>query len=399
MNKARIREQILAAYGAALAAVDPQKLTADAVAVLPHQAVRVLALGKAAPAMARGAASRRPTATLVISDHIEPVPNAEVMVGDHPLPGARSVEAGVRALAFATAIPSDELALFLISGGGSALAEVPAGELDLEDLTSTGSLLMSRGIAIEQTNTVRRHLSQLKNGGLLAARGPGPSLTLVLSDVVDGPASAVASGPTLPDESTPADALEIVSSLAGIPHAVVDHLRTSRPTPIAPSDHITLATHRTAAAGAAEYFAASQVPHRVADRALAGESAAEAAAVCDALSESILVASGETTVDVTGPGIGGRNQSAALAASIRLGGGGPAMFAALATDGVDGPTDAAGAIVDDETSAHLRQAGVDPEAALEADDAYPALDAVGALWRTGPSGTNVGDLWFGWKED
>lgn len=400
-----ITQHFIAAFNAALVEVNPERATIRAIEPDRFSRVTVLALGKAAPAMARGAANvlgDKFERSMVISDHIEAVPEgSRLLIGDHPYPGSASLIAGSEAVAFVTATPPDHEILFLISGGGSALAEVPAEGVTLGDIDTVGRLAMNAGVPIGQLNTVRRHLSAIKNGGLAALAPSAQQLTLAISDVVDGPPSDIASGPTVSDRSNPAQAFEILQEFGlinQVPVSVFDALTSPGPTAIAYKGEIrVIADGPSAAAAAARHLEESGVPVSVLPESLRGNAIEQANHFCDSLSPVVTIMAGETTMKVTGSGQGGRNQSAALAAALKLSRGRPAVFAAMATDGVDGPTDAAGAIVDESTEARIMGAGLDPARHLANDDAYPALAAGDALVRVGPTGTNVSDLWFGWR--
>lgn len=387
-----MRDEILSAYRAALAAVDPERATRSA---LERRRLRpgglwVAALGKAAPAMTRGAvdaAGDRFRQALVVSDHREQVPTGcSLLIGSHPRPDGRSLTAGRALVSFVAAVPAGDTLLVLISGGGSALAEVPAPGLGVEALADLIDDLMAAGTPIDELNVVRRHLSQLKNGGLGAAAPAAHLMTLLVSDVIDAPASTIASGPTLPDHTGPGDAADIVRRRLGrdLPE-VAFAVAAEHP------DHSweVVADCRIAAAAAA-----ASIGGRIWTAALRGEARNSALEMIEACEPGeVLVAAGETTVTVTGSGTGGRNQEAALAAAIEITGT-DSGFAALGTDGVDGPTDAAGAIVDGSSTTRMIAAGVDPERCLVDNDSNRALAASGDLVITGPSGTNIGDVWF-----
>ena len=409
------RRIILDILGAALEAVDPGRAVAgrlrladgrllvdgDGLAV-PGR-VDILAIGKAAPAMARAAAAvlgPHTARVLVISDHPEDVPaGGRLIVADHPYPGDRSLAAGEAALAFAADVaPSDRL-LVLVSGGGSALVERPADDLTLHDLAATHRALMDRGVPIHDLNLVRRHLSRVKNGGIARAHGR-PLVTLLISDVVDGPASDIASGPTLADGTTPADALAVVErSEAAVPEEVVAYLASAPPPePVDPGPWRVVADGTRAAEAAAARARELELEATVATTSLRGEARVEGPRVCRDPAPGVTVFAGETTVHVVGDGVGGRNQEAALAAAVELEGS-STIFAAFGTDGVDGPTDAAGAIVDGATVARGRDAGLDPLRCLARNDSHRFLRASGDLLVTGPTGTNVGDLWLVWHPD
>jgi hydroxypyruvate reductase len=227
-------------------------------------------------------------------------------------------------------------------------------------------------------------MSQLKNGGLLAASGAARAITLLVSDVIDADPSVIASGPTLADDSTPSQAEAVIRHRLGVDPPRLGSRRE-------PGRH----HHRwqvIADGTIAAHAAAGVLEAEVWTTRLRGESSEQATAMVSARGEGAIVATGETTVTVRGPGVGGRNQEAALAAAIALDGG-MGWFAAIGTDGIDGPTDAAGAIVDGGSVDRMRSSGVDPARALASNDSNPALQASGDLVITGPSGTNVGDLW------
>jgi hydroxypyruvate reductase len=389
-----MRERFLAAYRTALEAVDPERAVRVAAAGIEGP-VWVAALGKAAPAMARGACSalgERVVAGVAVSTHPAPVPRPiELLIGSHPLPGPASVTAGRALLDLARTVPPEGHLLVLVSGGGSAVAEVPPTGVPVERLATVTGRLLEAGAPITEINLVRRHLSNLKNGGLLRATWAGEVTTLILSDVVDGPPSTVASGPTLPDETSLGDALATLDRYNLRPLLDIETV-TIGPFPLHPPPAHTwkvVAGIEEALAAAATALGAT--PHR---RRLLGTARVEAGRVLDACPPGqTLVVGGETTVVVTGPGSGGRNQEAALAAASEIDGT-TTVFAALATDGIDGPTTAAGAIVDGGSVVRMRTAGVEPQPALAANDSHTALAASGDLVVTGPTGTNVGDLWM-----
>jgi hydroxypyruvate reductase len=385
---------------------------------------RVLAAGKAALAMAAAAArvfGPKIRAGLIVapspdpgSPSPDPFPPFAVVAGGHPLPTEGSEEAGRRAIALAESTAPDETFLVLISGGASALMALPADGVTLDDKRATTQQLLRAGADIYALNTVRKHLSAIK-GGWLAARARGACHTLVISDVVGDDLSVIASGPTVADASTFADAFALLHRFGGegaYPAAVVARFRRGvagdvpdTPKPgdarLAASTTTVVGSRRDAMAGAAQE-AASLGYHVVRiDDAVIGEARTTAVAHLRAViarassagRPACIVSSGETTVHVTGHGRGGRNQEFALAAAgplAQLGGG--ALVASIGTDGIDGPTDAAGAIADATTLDRARAAGLSADHALSDNDAYAFFDALGDLIHTGPTGTNVGDL-------
>ncbi len=394
MTVQSMRELFRAAFGAAVRAVDPFERTRQ---TIPRDLgpVTVLALGKAAPSMARGAADAlgdRLLGGVVVSDHREPIPDGmSLMVGDHPFPDRGSVRAGQALLDAATG----DL-LVLVSGGGSSLVEVPPPGIDISELASTHKALMDAGATISDLNTVRRQISMIKNGGLI--RNADSVTTLVISDVIDGPADLVASGPTLADDSTSAMALEVIRKYSvRVPEPIEVWLEGGGGPARRREHHWEIVADGTLALDAAKTFLIDSGLQVQELDVLRGDAEAEATDFLLASPPGLVgVARGETTVRVKGNGLGGRNQHAALAAAIALHGS-EGVFAAFGTDGIDGPTVAAGAIIDGGTTARIRLAGLDPVVALANQDSHGVLVASGDAVITGPTGTNVGDIWMAWN--
>jgi glycerate 2-kinase len=389
----------------------------------PHYTI--IAAGKAARGMAAAAArflGRRVRAGLVIAPDTEKGsdPNStekgsdsfSMIAAGHPTPTDASEEAGRRALAIAKSVRDDETLLVLLSGGASSLMAVPAEGVTLADKARTTHALLCAGADIYALNTVRKHLSAIK-GGWLAAATSATTIALAISDVVGDEVSVIGSGPTVADPSTFADSLRILDAHGGrneYPPAVVSRLtlgaRGALPETPKPSDpRMTHSLTRViggrhdAMRGAAGEARRRGYDVHVVERPIAGEAReAGRARLAEAAAATgdrplCLISSGETTVRVTGTGRGGRNQEFALAAaegvaSLRV----PATLASLGTDGVDGPTDAAGAVVDSTTISRALEAGLSPASFLANNDAYAFFHALGDLIHTGPTGTNVGDL-------
>jgi glycerate 2-kinase len=398
----------------ALAAVDPERLVREALAARPRHWAAALALGKAAPAMARGAAEalhgaeRRPR--LLVRTHGTPGlldPAWEQLSGGHPLPDRQSLAAGERVLRWLGELTPGAPLLALVSGGSSACVEAPAGGLTLEELTATQRALLGSGLPIHAFNAVRKHLSRLKGGGALR-RSRGPVLALLLSDVPGDDPGTIGSGPFAADPTTYTEALAAVASLP-VPERVRLRLaagaRGELPETVKPGDPELARVESVLVGSVATAVAAAAGEARRAGFAVAtGDLAGEAAVAGSALVERgralggdgglALILGGETTVTL-GPeaGHGGRNQELALAAARALAGGRGELVLTLATDGEDGPTRYAGGIVDGDSWAAMTRAGIDPAGALAGHDSERALAAVpGALLETGSTGTNVGDL-------
>lgn len=338
-----------------------------------------------------------------------------VQVG-HPAPDGGSLAAGRQALELAECVKGDGLLVLLLSGGASAALAAPAPGVSLEDKVLATRLLLAAGAPIDRINCVRKHLSAIK-GGRLAAAARGAVVTLAISDVVgpvaDDPA-VIGSGPAAPDPTSFADALEVVSDYGirqAFPPAAMrvlqDGARGGRPETPGPGDtrlrraRTVVIGNRLDALEAAGRHAAKlgyevvTLPAPVVGeaRVAAVNHVARAAAAAGRRPACILSA-GETTVEVHGPGRGGRNQEFALAAAARLGDlEGEAGLISIGSDGIDGPTDAAGAVVDSSTLVRARQVRL-PDAShfLERNDSYAFFEQLGDLVRLGPTATNVGDL-------
>jgi hydroxypyruvate reductase len=385
----------------------------------PPYRYTVIAAGKAAPAMAAAAVrvlgSRVRGGLLISPGSADAPPPLEHIAGGHPTPTAASEQAGRRALALARAARPDAPLLVLISGGASAMMAVPAAGLTLDDKRQTTERLLRAGADIDALNTVRKHVSAIK-GGWLAAAAPGPCVTLAISDVVGDDLSVIASGPTVPDASSFADALEVLRRFGGesaFPPPVVAHLtagskgeRPETPKPgdarLSQSTATVIGGRRDAMAGAIAAAEARGYHTLRIDDAVVGDARQTAVSHLRAVTAraaslprpACIVSSGETTVHVVGHGRGGRNQEFALALADGLAASGaPVAVASVGTDGIDGPTDAAGAVVDSTTLARGAAARLAPPAAYLGDNnAYAYFAALGDLIHTGPTGTNVGDL-------
>jgi glycerate 2-kinase len=335
----------------------------------------------------------------------------------HPLPDARGEAAAAEMLALVSGLGPDDLVLCLISGGGSALLPLPREGLTLRDKIRTTDLLLRSGADIVEINTVRKHLSGVKGGQLAQAAWPARLATLVVSDIVGSPLDAIASGPTVPDPTTFADALAVLVKYRlteRVPPAVLATLRRGAagelpetPKPgdpaFAAAQTTVIADNAVAARAALAEAEAAGFRAQLLSTYVEGE-AREVGRVLAAIAREIVatghpvappacvVCGGETTVTVEGGGRGGRNQEVALSAGRTLAGLADVLVVSFATDGIDGPTDAAGAVADSTAWGRARTKGFEPARHLADNDAYPVLDAIGDMIRTGPTNTNVNDL-------
>lgn len=436
---AGLRRHAVEILGAAVAAADPAaalrrlvRLEGDRLVVsgeaydLRASRIFVVGAGKASARMAgalEAILGDRLERGVVVTKygHVEPLRRVEVVEAGHPLPDAAGLEGARRVAAVASAAGAEDLVIVLISGGGSALLPMPAEGLTLEEKIATTDLLLRSGAAIAEVNTVRKHLSQVKGGGLARLAAPARVVTLILSDVLGNPLDAIASGPTVPDPTTFADALAVVDRFglrSRLPAAVRHHLERGAvgemPDTPKPGDAVFARTQTVvvgdiglAAAAAVERASALGYHVRMCGTDVEGEARAVGARFGAMVREAhagreappvrpaCLVMGGETTVTVTGKGRGGRNQELALAAAILIAGLPQTLVVAFGTDGTDGPTDAAGAVADGTTLARAAARGLDPSAALAGNDTYPFFDALDDLIVTGPTNTNVNDLWVG----
>lgn len=331
---------------------------------------------------------------------------------DHPLPTRRNVSAAAGLARFVGTVPAGDTLLVLLSGGASAHLSLPAPDVTLAELRALTRALLRSGASIDEVNAVRRHVERLKGGGLarLAARQGATVVTLLLSDVIGNRLETIGSGPTAPDPTTFADALDVVGRyrLATVAPGIVRRLRRGARGRVAetakPGDavfdrvqHVVVGSNRDAvqaARGVVERlgFAVRGVVQDVTGGAQAAGTGL-ARRIATAAPGSAIVMGGETTVAV-GPaqGLGGPCQELVLAAAVALDGRAGVVVAAIATDGIDGPTPAAGAAATGDSCRRARALGLDPQAALHRHDSATLWRRLGSRIRTGPTGTNLNDV-------
>jgi hydroxypyruvate reductase len=379
--------------------------------------VVVLGCGKAGAAMARAVEAvlgdRIAEGFVVVKDgYTAATRRIQLAEAGHPVPDARGQAAAARLLALAGTAGENDLVVFVVSGGASALTPAPAPGIGLEEKQVVTRLLLAAGATINELNAVRKHLSSFKGGQLARAARPASVLALILSDVINDPLDVIASGPTAPDPTTFGDALDVLARrgvLDRVPRSVRSRLEAGRrgeveetPKPGDPlfervCNHIVGNNAVVVEAAAAQARQLGYEPH-VLTRALQGEARDVAAGLVTRARQlpppSCLIAGGETTVTVRGRGRGGRCQEFALAAAIRIRPEDGFVVLAAGTDGTDGPTDAAGALVDADTIRRGRDAGLDARRALDDNDSHTYLRAAGDLITTGPTNTNLLDLYL-----
>ena len=386
-------------------------------AVLPDEAVQralktyhsrggrtlLVAAGKAAWQMANAAVQTlgRVDGGVVVTkyDHVKgPIPGVDCYEAGHPVPDKGSFFATGRAIELVQNLNADDTVLFLLSGGGSALFEKPlvTGE-ELQDVTRQ---LLACGADIVEMNTIRKRLSRVKGGRFAELCAPAQVFSIVLSDILGDPLDMIASGPACPDGSTCAQALAIVEKYGlRLSPAALELLGKETPKTLDNvTTQITGSVRELCTAAAEQCRAMGYEPLLLTDQLCC--EAREAGSVLAGILRThaadgrrlAFIAGGETVVHLTGTGLGGRNQELALAAAPGIAGLPNAAVFSVGSDGTDGPTDAAGGYVDGETAAALAAAGLDAFTVLKNNDAYHALQAVGGLVVTGPTGTNVNDV-------
>jgi glycerate-2-kinase len=432
MTTERLRADARACFAAAVAAVEPgaaigRWLARDGAALVladatgvgrarHHGPVVLVGAGKAVAGMAGAArAILGPSLAggVVIAPHGSPAADlgpVRMRFGAHPVSDQAGVAATRELVAAVRSADRATLVLVLLSGGASALLSAPADDVTLEDKRAVTRALLAAGAEIGALNAFRKHCSDVKGGRLArAAAGAAACWTLVLSDVVGDDLATIASGPTVADPSTYADAVAALARYAvtappriaarlarGAAGAIPETPKAGDPALDAVRTRVVGRNGDAVAAAAAE---ARRRGYRVTvwpaplqgDAADLGAALARAAAALPSGEPVALVAGGETTVRARPGGLGGRSQHLGVAAALALAGQ-PIVLLAAGTDGIDGPTEAAGACVDGETVARARRAGIEPSAVLAATDSHRLLAATGDLVVTGPTGTNVADI-------
>ncbi|MBX3127619.1 MAG: glycerate kinase [Polyangiaceae bacterium] len=399
-------------FDVAVARAQPSRVLPAHLPAPPAGRTVVVGAGKASAAMARAVEERWPgeLSGLVSTreGHGVPCDRVEIVEAAHPVPDERGVRAAARILELARGVGEDDLLLCLISGGGSSLLALPAPGLTLADKQSVGRALLASGAAIDEINTVRKHLSAIKGGRLAVAAHPARVCALLISDVPGDDPSVIASGPTVADATTFADARAVLAKYAiGEPARVLEHLRRAHDETPKPGDprlslvqNVLVATPRASLEAAAELARAEGVRVVMLGDAIEGEARSVGREqAMQALSERrgsggpvVILSGGETTVTVRRPGRGGRNLEFLAGLALGLDGAPGVLALAADTDGVDGTEDNAGGVLTPDTLDRARALGLDLARALDENDTYPLFAALGDLVMTGPTLTNVNDF-------
>lgn len=414
MDDSDPRQFVRALFEIGVQAADPAAAVHSALVSCPLQGQGagrqfVLAVGKAACAMTEAALTHVPkeaqVAALAVTNYenVRDVRGSVVMGAGHPIPDENGLRAGEAVIEMLQATGPEDHVLFLVSGGGSSLLPAPVPGITLADKIRVNELLIKSGVAISETNLVRQQLSLLKGGGMARLASPAKGRTLVVSDVIGDDTRAIASGPTASPLGSREDAVQLLKQSdlwPKLPDAVQRVLSEREPQPLALEENsdISVICSNRISLDAMVVAAPDWDPEVVSD-SLCGDVEDASRDIVSAVDRArgrgkkMLIWGGETTVRVRGSGKGGRNQELALrvakeARSIP----GDWVFLAGGTDGRDGPTDAAGGVVDGGTIRRIQDSGGDPVQLLALNDSYAALQAAGDLLITGPTGTNVADI-------
>ena len=436
-----LRQSVRAIFSKALSAVNPVEKLRETVRIdrdrlsirMENEAEQVFDLksfknifivgtGKASSSMAQaleGIFGDRITGGVITTKygHGLPLKKTETIESGHPIPDEKGVEGAKKIQDLLKESGPEDLVIFVLSGGGSALLPFPVQGIRLEEKQEVTQLLLDCGADIQEINTIRKHISQIKGGGLARLAYPSTVLSFILSDVVGDPLDVIASGPTVPDTSTFQHAWEILEKydlVKEVAPAVQNHLRSGKegklkdtPKPGDPAFgrvyHILVGSNILALRAAKKEATSLGFNTLILSSAIVGETR-EAARFHTAIAKEILstgdpvarpaclISGGETTVTIKGHGRGGRNQEFALAAALDIDGLEKIVVLSGGTDGTDGPTDAAGAVADHTTVGRARALGLSARAHLEDNDSYPFFQKLGDLLVTGPTRTNVVDV-------
>jgi len=406
-----------AMFSAARAAADPAQCVPPHLPPVPKGRTMVVGAGKAAASMARAVElawpADAPLEGLVVTryGHDVPCDRIQVVEASHPVPDSAGEKAAELILQKVQGLGPDDLVLCLISGGGSALLSLPAEGLTLADKQAVNRALLSCGANIAEMNCLRKHLSAIKGGRLAAAAAPAPLVSLLISDVPGDDPAVIASGPTVPDPTTYADAMAVIEKYGiDLPAHVKQHLAAGKDESPKPGDKIfantqtkMIATPQMALEAAAKIAREAGLTPVILGDAIEGE-ARDVAMVMAGIARQVrrhgqpakapcvLLSGGETTVTLRGKGRGGRNAEFLMALAVALDGAEGIYALAADTDGIDGSEDNAGAWLAPDSIGRAARKGIDAKACLANNDGYSFFQAAGSLVVTGPTLTNVNDF-------
>lgn len=413
--QAETKKFLTSIFDAAVAAADPEKTIAKYLPEKPKGRTIVVGFGKGAAQMAQAFEKLwdGPFEGVVVTryGYAAPCKTIEVLEASHPVPDENGAKASRRLLDLVSGLTKDDLVVALVCGGGSALLPAPAGNLTLEDEVAVNEALLASGAPISAMNAVRKHVSTIKGGRLAERAHPARVVSLVVSDIPGDNPALVASGPTVPDNTTRADALKIIEAYGmKVPAAVLEHLGNEAAAAPMPDDERfashsvqVIASAAVSLDAAADAARAQGVEAVILSDAIEGE-AREVGRIHAAIAREVairnrpfrkpvlMLSGGETTVTLRAKGKGGRNSEFLLAFALGISGLSGIHALAADTDGIDGSEENAGAFADGDSVARMRAAGIDAKALLQANNAWTAFDRVDDLFAPGPTGTNVNDL-------
>ncbi|RAO99122.1 glycerate kinase [Petrotoga sp. 9PW.55.5.1] len=408
-----LREDAFKIINKSIESVLPDKAVKEEVEKLNLSGnVYLVAIGKAAWRMAKAAKD-------FLKDKIEEgivitkyghsqgqIEGLKIYEAGHPVPDENTIKATEKVVELVKKLNEKDTLLFLVSGGGSALFELPAEEISLEDLKRTTDLLLKSGANIVEINTIRKHLSQVKGGKFAKLVEPAKIYSLVLSDVLGDRLDSIASGPAYPDSTTVQDVERIVEKYRlNLPEHVISALKNETPKELNNVETRIVGSVSRVCENAQEVAKSLGYSTLILTTTLDCE-AKEAGSFLASIAKEVkeknrplekpcaIILGGETVVHVRGKGIGGRNQELALSAARGISNYEDVVIVSVGTDGTDGPTDAAGGIVDGMTVQRLEENGINIEDVIDNNDSYHALQSIDGLVITGPTGTNVNDLTF-----
>ncbi len=404
-----------AMFAAAVDAALPDKVMRRFMPMRPKGRTLVIGAGKASAAMARAFEQNwdGPLEGLVVTrqGHAVPCEKIEIVEASHPVPDARGLNAAERILQMVQGLTRDDLVVALISGGGSALLSLPVEGVTPEEKRAVNKALLASGAPIGEMNIVRKHLSRIKGGRLAVAASPARVVTMAISDVPGDDLASVASGPTVPDPSTFAEALAIIAKYdLQLPQSVMRHLMAARDETPKPGDvgfaqnevHC-IASPQISLMAAAEVARQNGYAPLILGDALEGEAREVGTVLAGIALQAVrfgqpasppcaIISGGETTVTVRGSGVGGRNVELLLSMALKLQGTENIHALAADTDGIDGGAEVAGALINPSTLPRARSFGLDPAAILASNDAHTFFAKLGDQLITGPTLTNVNDF-------
>lgn len=409
------KQFLTSVFEAAVAAADPELTIRRHLPAKPKGRTIVIGAGKGSAQMAAAfeKAWDGPLEGVVVTRYgfAAPCERIKIVEASHPVPDANGLEAAKLLLETVSGLTEDDLVVALVSGGGSALLPSPAGNLTLADEIAVNEALLASGAPISAMNTIRKHISGIKGGRLAAAAHPARVVSLVVSDIPGDNPALVASGPTVPDEASRADALRLIETYRiALPANVMAHINSAAADAPQPTDprfarnevHV-IASAAVSLDAAAEAARKQGVETVILSDAIEGE-AREIGGVHAAIAREVatrnrpfnkpvlILSGGETTVTLRAKGKGGRNSEFLLAFAIGIAGLQGIDALAADTDGIDGSEDNAGAFADGSTVSRMHAASVDAKAMLAGNNAWTAFNSVGDLFAPGPTGTNVNDL-------